>query len=193
MREKPIHLKWLKTTDKRDGLTREQGFMLRNFCKGHLGEVDIDKIMNRFEKKEWIHFKDLNLDYNGAKTQIDPPVVIENLIYEPLGHDQQYTSQFKSGLLCSHCLSQILTFHMLHAQCTCGAVKSKHELLRETIEDYLIIYLWKDVTVADVSEFINHQISRNTIRSVMDDHLEKISYHLYKNPHKLEMIEPFYR
>lgn len=105
----------------------------------------------------------------------------------PLIEEAAY-GEMKKGLYCPDCLRFYLKRTRQTVSCACGYTELLHEAVKRAIEDYAILFHHKDLVKSEIRDFLNHEVSNNTIYRVLKKNYEQIKknrYTSYLNPHKI--------
>lgn len=106
----------------------------------------------------------------------------------PFGQDnipEEIKARAHKGIHCSHCGNFNLNTNLSYISCSCGMHEPRENAIVRTICEYGVIHHNKELTIAELVDFFDGEISRSTIRKYLKKHFKQIGNSKnvqYKNP-----------
>ena len=114
--------------------------------------------------------------------EIENPFDQDNIPKELKMHTQK-------GILCSRCGNFNLDTNRSYVSCSCGMHEPRENAIVRTICEYGVIHHNKDLTVTELVEFFNGEISSQTLRKYLNTHFTRIG--IGKGTKYLNPCSPF--
>lgn len=117
--------------------------------------------------------------YHGAPIDFQKIIQALNIFKteNPFGQDnipENIKARVHKGILCSHCGSFNLKTNLSYISCKCGMHEPRENAIVRTICEYGVIHHNKDLTIAELVEFFDGDISRSTIRKYLKKHFAQV-------------------
>lgn len=134
-----------------------------NQLRDYIFQIAADEKSYRGERLDIRHFMQLIEKYEVA----NPPFQAE-----PITKETEHRLQ--KGILCSQCGSFDIDTSKSLIVCDCGMCEPRENAIIRTICEYGVIHFDKELVTADVLDFFDQEISRNTLFKYLDKHFERV-------------------